>query len=59
MYGIPRKLWHYVHDMFKPETMEINNRRMTIKITEEPIHELLGVPYGGRNQESGEKNETK
>ncbi|KAI3775811.1 hypothetical protein L1987_45565 [Smallanthus sonchifolius] len=46
--GIPAKLGHYVVDKFDPERMEINLGNIQIKVDNESVHQLLGIPNGGK-----------
>ncbi|KAJ0606844.1 hypothetical protein HanHA89_Chr03g0089731 [Helianthus annuus] len=44
---IPGKVAHFVVDQFDPNTMEIKFGRIAIKVDEEAIHQLLGLPNSG------------
>ncbi|KAI3825567.1 hypothetical protein L1987_07058 [Smallanthus sonchifolius] len=46
--GIPAKIGHYVVDKFDPERMEINLGNVQIKVDNESVHQLLGIPNGGK-----------
>ncbi|KAI3810216.1 hypothetical protein L1987_19827 [Smallanthus sonchifolius] len=46
--GIPAKLGHYVVDKFDPERMEINLGNVQINVDNESVHQLLGIPNGGK-----------
>jgi len=50
--GIPSKLGHFVVDRFNPETMEIKLGDRSIKVDEDSIHQLMGIPNGGVDIES-------
>ncbi|KAJ0840085.1 hypothetical protein HanPSC8_Chr14g0614511 [Helianthus annuus] len=45
--GIPSKLGHFVVDNFDPEEMAINLGSDIIKVDDDSIHQLLGVPNSG------------
>ncbi|MFS7928741.1 hypothetical protein Hanom_Chr04g00324301 [Helianthus anomalus] len=44
---IPGKLAYFVVNHFDPNKMEIRFGRIAIKVDEETIHQLLGIPNSG------------
>jgi hypothetical protein len=47
MSDIPQKLGHYVVDIFNEKKEEMKVRGGVIKVDEEAIHKLLGIPNDG------------
>ncbi|CAH1415983.1 unnamed protein product [Lactuca virosa] len=55
--GIPGKLSRYVVNCFDPDKMKINLPVGSIDITSDLIHNLLGIPTGGRKINEFDLNE--
>ncbi|KAL8209503.1 hypothetical protein R6Q57_006235 [Mikania cordata] len=45
--GIPRKIGHYIVDNLDVSTMQIVGRQGPIKVNQEAVFRLLGIPNGG------------